>query len=137
MIENSWGAGWGNNGYATLSWSFVNKDVFDAVQVGPLTSGQPVSVTAPAVTGSAVVGQTLTASTGGWSPTATSYAYQWQRAANASSAWSAISGATSATYAPASADAAQDLRVQVTATNSHGPGVTSRARSARSPSAGR
>ena len=124
VIENSWGAGWGNNGFATLSWSFVNQDVFDAVQVGPLTTGQPVSVTAPAVSGSAVVGQTLTASTGGWSPTAISYAYQWQRAANASSAWSAISGATSATYAPASADAAQDLCVQVTATNSHGPGVT-------------
>ena len=29
-IENSWSAGWGNNGFATLSWNFVNQHAFSA-----------------------------------------------------------------------------------------------------------
>jgi C1A family cysteine protease len=123
VIENSWGSGWGNKGFATLSWSFVNGDVFDAVAVGALTTGQPVSATAPAVTGTAAQGQTLTASAGTWSPAATSYAYQWERAAGSSSQWSAISGATAATYVPVGADLGQRLRVLVTATDGRGPGA--------------
>ncbi len=126
-IENSWGASWGASGYATLSWSFVNQYVFDAVEVGPLATGQPVSSTAPAITGTDHEGQTLSASTGSWNPAATSYAYQWQRSASASSAWSAISGATGATYLPAATDVGQNLRVLVTATNSHGQGAATSA----------
>jgi hypothetical protein len=127
VIENSWGAGWGNSGYATLSWSFVNADVFDAVSVGPLSTGQPVGTTAPAVTGSGREGQVLTASSGSWSPAATSYAYQWQRAANGSNNWSTIPGATAATYTPGVADLGERLRVSVTATNSKGQGANSSA----------
>ena len=48
------GTGWGNAGYATLSWAFVNQYVFDAVSVGPLVSTQPVNTAAPTVTGSPV-----------------------------------------------------------------------------------
>ena len=125
VIENSWGSGWGNRGFATLSWSFVNGDVFDAVAVGALTAGQPVSATAPAVTGTAAQGQTLTASTGNWSPAATSYAYQWERAAGTTTRWSPISGATAATYVPVGADLGQRLRVLVTANDARGPGAAS------------
>ncbi|MGA2013564.1 MAG: C1 family peptidase [Solirubrobacteraceae bacterium] len=124
VIENSWGPAWGNSGYATLSWSFVNSDVFDAVSVGQLVTGQPAGSTAPAVTGTARQGSTLTASTGSWAPAATTYAYQWQRAANGSGNWAAISGATAATYVPGAADLGNDLRVSVTATNAKGSGVT-------------
>ena len=123
VIENSWGAGWGDGGYATLSWSFVNSDVFDAVQVGPLVTGMPVATTAPAVTGTPRIGQTLTASTGSWSPTPTSYAYQWERAAADGNAWAEIAGATKSTYVPVTADQGYHLRVLVTATNGTGPGA--------------
>jgi hypothetical protein len=127
VIENSWGAGWGNSGFATLSWSFVNADVFDAVSVGPLRAGQPVGTTAPAVTGTGHQGQALTASTGSWSPTATSYTYQWQRAADSTNHWSTIAGATAATYTPAAADLGAHLRVSVTAANGTGQGASTSA----------
>lgn len=121
VIENSWGSSWGYGGFATLAWSFVNGYVFDAVQVGQLVSGQPANSAAPTITGSAREGQTLTASAGSWSPAATSYKYQWQKAAKGSSTWTAISGATAATYVPTSTG--QDLRVLVTAINGSGQGA--------------
>ena len=40
-IENSWGSGWGDSGFATLAWSFVNQYVLDAVAVGQLTGVPP------------------------------------------------------------------------------------------------
>jgi len=118
VIENSWGTGWGASGYAKLSWSFINQYVFDAVAVGPLVSGQPVASAAPVLSGTAAEGQTLSASTGTWSPAPTAYAYQWQRSANPSSGWVAIAGASSPAYVPVAADASQYLRVLVTATRS-------------------
>ena len=38
-IENSWGSGWGNSGYANLSWSFLEGAAQDAHSVGKLISG--------------------------------------------------------------------------------------------------
>ena len=29
-VQNSWGAGWGDNGYKTLSWNYVKSDTWDA-----------------------------------------------------------------------------------------------------------
>jgi Papain family cysteine protease/Ig domain of plant-specific actin-binding protein len=122
VIENSWGTGWGNAGYATLSWSFVNQYVFDAVQVGPLVVGQPVDAVAPSISGTPRRGQTLTASPGTWSPGGTTVSYQWQRAASGSSSWTVITGATAASYVPGAADVGNTLRVVVTETNSNGQG---------------
>ena len=48
-IENSWGAGWGDNGFATLSWAFVAAHVFSAIEVGPFTPAAPAQA-APVVT---------------------------------------------------------------------------------------
>jgi hypothetical protein len=123
VIENSWGNGWGDDGFATLSWSFVNQYVFDAVEVGPLVDGQPANTVAPAVTGATTQGATLSVSTGTWSPAAGSYAYQWQREARGAGTWTAIAGATAATYTTAGADAGASLRVLVTATNTRGSGT--------------
>ena len=122
VIENSWGTGWGNHGYATLSWSFVNQYVFDAVSVSPLRASVPASTATPSVTGNLRVGQTLTAGAGTWSPAATSYAYQWQRSSN-NSTFTSISGATGATYVATTADASEYLRVRITGTNSSGAGT--------------
>jgi hypothetical protein len=35
-IENSWGTGWGHNGYAELSWSFVDFFAFEAASILPV-----------------------------------------------------------------------------------------------------
>ena len=62
----------------------------------------------PTISGSAVVGSTLTANSGAWIPTA-AFTYRWTR--NGVS----ISGATSASYRLTAADGGQQIRVVVTA----------------------
>ena len=75
----------------------------------------PVNTVAPVVSGSGVVGQTLTTTNGTWSGTLPfTYTYQWQRNG------SPISGATSQTYVLVSADAGTNVRCVVTATNAIG-----------------
>jgi hypothetical protein len=127
VIENSWTTSWGDKGYATLAWSFVNQYVFDADAVGPLLTGPPLSSSAPALSGSVAEGQMLTAGHGSWSPAAASYTYNWERAANGSSDWSVIAGATNATYATGAADLGNDVRVLVTATNTTGSAASASA----------
>ena len=53
----------------------------------------PVNTVAPVVSGQSLQGQTLSVSTGGWSPTPTSYTYQWQRSTDGGTTWNNISGA--------------------------------------------
>jgi hypothetical protein len=67
---------------------------------------------APAITGTATTGQTLTVSNGSWTPAPDSYGYQWKRGG------SAISGATSATYVLVTADEGQLVTATVTAMKS-------------------
>ena len=74
----------------------------------------PVKTAAPVISGTAQVGQTLTATAGTWANTPTSYAYQWNRGGTA------ISGAVSSTYVPVSADVGSTLAVSVIATNGSG-----------------
>lgn len=64
---------------------------------------------APSISGTAKVGETLTASPGTWSPTPSSFTYAWL--ANGQP----ITGATSSTYKPVEADVAKVITVQVTA----------------------
>ena len=64
---------------------------------------------APTISGSPVVGSTLTASTGTWSPTPTAYAMQWMRDGQP------ILGAIGGTYVPTEADLGARLTVAVTA----------------------
>lgn len=96
--------------------------------VGPITlvlgsviSIAPTITTNPTISGTAKVGETLTATAGDTTgtppPTST---LQWQRSDNGVSGWSDISGATGTTYVLVSADETKYLRVEQTATNIEG-----------------
>lgn len=73
------------------------------------TAGTLTNSTAPTITGTATVGQTLTAGNGTWSATPDSYTYQWKRSG------SNISGATSSTYLLVTTDIGNTITVTVTA----------------------
>jgi hypothetical protein len=74
----------------------------------------PAPVSAPVITGTAAIGATLACSTGAWSSSPVSYAYQWNRAV------APIANATAATYTVQAADQGHKLSCTVTATNSGG-----------------
>jgi len=82
--------------------------------VGPVTSVAPVNTVAPVISGTAQTGGVLTASTGTWTGSPTSYSYQWN--ANGT----AISGATSSIYTLISSEVGDSITVTVTATNPSG-----------------
>jgi hypothetical protein len=88
--------------------------------VGPVSSGAPANVSPPTVTRKARLGQTLVARAGTWSPSATSYRYQWQRSTGRTAGWSNIRGATRRTYATVRVDKHARLRVRVNAENAYG-----------------
>jgi surface protein len=80
--------------------------------VGPVL-GAPFSLTAPVLSGTETVGQTLSVTDGTWQGVATiTFAYQWRRDG------SNISGATSSTYTLVAADYDAVIDCVVTATNS-------------------
>jgi surface antigen len=74
-----------------------------------VTPGTLISSAQPTVSGSATVGQRLTATSGTWSRKDVTVAYQWFSGATA------VNGATGSTYVARSADAGRPLAVQVTA----------------------
>lgn len=95
-----------------------------SINVGMLPSA-PHNTAAPAVTGTALVGDALACSNGSWTgegmlsvqsgwPLTTPFGYQWLREG------SAINGATSASYVVQSADEGHGLACEVTATNAAG-----------------
>jgi Glycosyl hydrolase family 26/Ig domain of plant-specific actin-binding protein len=87
----------------------------------------PRSASPPTISGSPVVGNTLTAGTGSWSGQVRSYAYQWIRCDSTGNGCSSITGAKSSSYAPVSTDVGHTLRVSVTASNKWGSTVATSA----------
>lgn len=77
----------------------------------------PANTVAPVVSGTTTVGQTLSCTTGTWTNTPTSYAYQWLNEG------ASISGATSSTYLLQASDALFDISCRVTASNTSGAGT--------------
>jgi len=75
---------------------------------------------APQIYGDAQVGQALVATSGSWSPAATSYSYQWLRCNAAGALCTAIQGATAPNYTVSPADAYRQLAVQVSAADADG-----------------
>jgi uncharacterized protein YukE len=85
------------------------------------SAAAPVNTSLPAVTGTIAQGQTVAATTGSWTGTATiTYAYQWQRCDSSGNNCNSISGATSSSRTLTSDDVGHRLRIKVTATNSQG-----------------
>ena len=85
----------------------------------------PVNTAEPQISGLAVVGQTLTGTTGTWANDPTSFAFQWldcpqSGGAGDGSNCASIPFATSSTYTLSSSDAGFRIRVRVTASNSDG-----------------
>ena len=81
----------------------------------------PKNTTPPTITGTPVVGQTLTASQGAWTGTAPiTYGYQWERCDTVGGGCASITGATGQTWKLTSASVGHTIRVSVTATNKGG-----------------
>lgn len=80
----------------------------------------PTNTVKPTVSGSPVVGDTLTVSNGTWTPTPSSYSRQWQDCASDGTACLNIAGATGQTYGVRSVDVGHRLRALVTAHTSVG-----------------
>ena len=104
------------DGDDVLSGSFgtLTSDALGSVQVKDFE--EPSNTAAPAVSGDAGLGGTLTVTNGAWdaNPGITSYLYQWYRGA------AAIAGATSNSYVVTQADSSSSITCQVRAVNDIG-----------------
>ncbi|HEU0251120.1 MAG TPA: hypothetical protein VFR48_10390 [Solirubrobacteraceae bacterium] len=110
--------------------SAVSSQTASVVAVPPPPPPSAPSKTAlPSVSGTATEGQTLSASTGSWSGSPTSYAYQWQDCNASGASCVNIGGATSSSYKLTGSDVEHTVRVAVTATNSGGSSSASSAAS--------
>jgi YD repeat-containing protein len=96
----------------------------------PLQSGAvPTKTAAPALEGTAEVGVRMAVSEGGWSPTPSTYAYQWLDCNSSGEGCTPIGGATNPNYTPVAGDLGHTLRAQVTASASGGSASATSAQS--------
>jgi hypothetical protein len=94
----------------------------DSTQIGPVRPPAPSSISPPAASGEASVGQTLTETHGSWSSTPASYSYQWRRCDKNGTNCANIDAATDQTYTIKTFDEGRTLRVREWATNAGGTG---------------
>ena len=81
----------------------------------------PSNTSAPTISGTARVGETLTANPGGWAGSdPKTYTYRWQRCNSSGAGCGNVGGGKSQTYRLASGDKGHTMRVTVTAKNSDG-----------------
>ena len=105
---------------STTAVSSLSPAVGSAVPASP-----PANTSAPAISGTAQSGQTMSASTGTWSNSPTSYTYQWSRCDSTGANCAAVAGATGSSYAVSGSDVGDTLQVTVTASNSGGSSTAS------------
>jgi hypothetical protein len=90
------------------------------VWAAPALAAPPSNTTAPSITGTPRVGETLTAQNGTWANAPTAYQYQWQRCNAAGVACANVPGAVDRTYLLGTSDRGRTMRVRVTASNVDG-----------------
>ena len=86
----------------------------------PALAAPPANTAAPTITGTARVGETLTAQNGTWTNSPTAFQYQWQRCNASGAACANVAGATQKTYLLTPADSGRTMRVRVTGINADG-----------------
>lgn len=91
-----------------------------SVWAAPAVAAPPTNTTPPTVTGTARVGETLTAQNGTWSNSPTAFQYQWQRCNATGASCVNVGGAVQKTYLLTSADSGRTMRVRVTGINAEG-----------------
>lgn len=92
-----------------------------------ISTAGPKNTSAPTISGTAKVGQVLTANEGTWSGNPTTYSYEWRRCDADVALCANIDGATAKTYGVRIADLGFRLRVTVTARNAKGSAAASSA----------
>jgi hypothetical protein len=105
--------------------AIYNRAVTAAEVLELTNSSAPTNSGIPTISGTARTGETLSASTGSWNGSPTSYAYQWKRADSAGDTYTNISSATSNRYVLTDDDIGKYLKVSVVASN--GAGVSAAA----------
>ena len=80
----------------------------------------PADTSQPVVTGTAVEGQTLSATTGSWTNNPESYGYAWQDCNSSGASCANISGTSASSYTLVSHDVGHTIRAVVTTTNAGG-----------------
>jgi hypothetical protein len=105
----------------TASNSAGSASQLSAATATVTASSGPQNTSAPTVSGSAVVGATLTGSQGTWTGAGPiTYAYAWRRCDTSGGNCSDISGTNSTHYVPSGSDVGHKLKFAVDATNSNG-----------------
>lgn len=84
----------------------------------------PLNTAPPTISGSDVLGQTLTAADGTWTNNPTGFSYQWQDCNAAGASCTNITGATAKTYKLVAGDVTHTIRVVVSATGGVSPATS-------------
>jgi hypothetical protein len=89
------------------------------------THNAPINTVAPALSGQAGVGSTLSADPGQWDGMPTGYDHRWLRCAADGTSCTPVAGATGGAHVLTDADAYHRMRVEVTAANGSGVATAS------------
>ncbi|MGE0878543.1 MAG: carbohydrate-binding protein [Acidimicrobiia bacterium] len=105
---------------AAGSFNWINLDSLTVTGGAVAAAAVPVNTVAPAISGTHEVGSTLSVSTGSWTNSPTSFAYQWSRCNSVGASCVPMGGATQQSYVLTTADATWTVRATVAATSSGG-----------------
>lgn len=115
-------SGGGGGGGGAVGWAFYGGNGGSGVVILSWNGAAlpPTNTVQPAISGTTQKTSVLTATTGTWSESPTSYVYKWKRSTSASGTYVDIPQATASSYTLSSDDVGSFLKVEVTASNAAG-----------------